>query len=216
MRAFVITIQDNERSIKAAKRCIESGEKYGLEITQFNAFTPKDNPEKFLKSRGINPNRFNEVYSRAENCMSAFISHYSCWEISKDMNEKVVIFEHDALVTGQVPVDTEFDKVITFSKPSYGKYKTPLKLGVDRLIQKPYFGGAHGYIVKPDGAKALVEKAVSHAGPTDLYLNIENFPWLQEYYPWVCMAADSFSTIQNKTGCLAKHNYKIGYKIINA
>ena len=216
MKAFVITIQDNEKSVKAAKRCIASGAKYGLEIIQFDAFTPKDNPEKYLKSRGINPNRFNEVYSRAENCMSAFISHYSCWEISRDMNERVVIFEHDALVTGQIPVDAEFDKVMTFSKPSYGKYKTPLKLGVDGLIQKPYFGGAHGYIVKPDGAKALVEKAVSHAGPTDLYLNTENFPWLQEYYPWVCMAADSFSTIQNKTGCLAKHNYKIGYKIINA
>jgi len=216
MRAFVITIEDNERSVKYAQRCIESGKKHGLEIKQFNAFTPKDNPEKFLKSRGINPNRFKEKYSRPENCMSAFISHYSCWEISRDMNEKVVIFEHDALITGQVPVDVEFDKVMTFSKPSYGKYNTPLKLGVDGLIQKQYFGGAHGYIVKPEGAKELVTKAVSHAGPTDIYLNAQNFPWLQEYYPWVCMAADSFSTIQNETGCLAKHNYKIGYKIIDA
>ena len=121
MKAFVITIEDNERSVKYAQRCIESGKKHGLEIKQFNAFTPKDNPEKFLKSRGINPNRFKEKYSRPENCMSAFISHYSCWEISRDMNETVVIFEHDALITGQVPVDVEFDKVMTFSKPSYGK-----------------------------------------------------------------------------------------------
>ena len=71
-------------------------------------------------------------------------------------------------------------------------------------------------MIKPAGARELLEKSKTDAGPTDVFLNLDNFPWLQEYYPWVCMAADSFSTIQNKTGCLAKHNYKIGYKIINA
>lgn len=216
MRAFVIAIEDNERSQKAANRCIESAAKHGLEVKKFNAFTPKNDPEKFLKNKGINPNRFREKYSRPENCMSAFISHYTCWETSRDFNERVIIFEHDAIVTGHVPVDVDFDKVMTFSKPSYGQYKTPYRLGVDGLIQKEYFGGAHGYMVNPEGAALLISKSVSHAGPTDIFLNKQNFPWLQEYYPWCCMAADSFTTIQNENGCLAKHNYKKGYDIIDA
>jgi len=48
---------------------------------------------------------------------------------------------------------------------------------------------------------------------TDIFLNLDWFPWLQEYYPWPVEARDNFTTIQNQTGCLAKHNYGEGYDI---
>ena len=54
------------------------------------------------------------------------------------------------------------------------------------------------------------------AAPADVFINLNNFSWLQEYYPWVCMAVDSFTTIQKEDGILAKHNYKDGYEIIDA
>ena len=43
--------------------------------------------------------------------------------------------------------------------------------------------------------------------------NKNNFPWLQEYYPWVAEANDNFSTIQKTEGCLAKHLYNETYRI---
>ena len=46
-----------------------------------------------------------------------------------------------------------------------------------------------------------------------LVLNKNNFPWLQEYYPWVAEANDNFSTIQKTEGCLAKHLYNETYRI---
>jgi len=46
-------------------------------------------------------------------------------------------------------------------------------------------------------------------------MHLDTFPWLQEYYPFVARADDSFTTIQVERGCLAKHNYKDGYEIIN-
>ena len=82
------------------------------------------------------------------------------------------------------------------------------------LIHKRYFGGAHAYMVAPEGAKLLIEKAKTDAGPTDVFLNIHNFPWLQEYYPWIAEAKDSFTTIQKEKGCLAKHNYNENYEIL--
>ena len=91
-----------------------------------------------------------------------------------------------------------------------------MKLGVDGLVQKQYFGGAHGYMINPKGAKAFIKKAMIDAAPADVFINLNNFSWLQEYYPWVCMAVDSFTTIQRNDGCLAKHNYKDGYEIIDA
>ena len=45
-------------------------------------------------------------------------------------------------------------------------------------------------------------------------LNKNNFPWLQECYPWPVEADDSFTTIQKTEGCLAKHNYGESYEII--
>ena len=48
------------------------------------------------------------------------------------------------------------------------------------------------------------------------FINLNNFDWLQEYYPWACFAADTFTTIQKDDGCQAKHNYKEGYDIIDA
>lgn len=216
MKAFVITIMDNQKSVEAATRCMKSAEKYGLRVEYHPAYTPKDKPWEILHKKGISPHGFVERYSRLENCMSCFLSHYSLWEMAVENNEKIIVFEHDAIVTGEVPVNMPFEGCMTFSKPSYGKFNTPIKLGVDGLVQKQYFGGAHGYIINPKGAKAFISKAKTNASPADVFINLNNFPWLQEYYPWVCMAVDGFTTIQKEDGCIAKHNFKDGYEIIDA
>lgn len=213
MKAFVITIEHFEKSVQAAKRCIKSGKKYGIDIEMWKAVTPTDKPHKILESKSIPLGPFNEIYSRTTSCMAAFCSHMSLWEHSIEIDEPVMIFEHDAVVTGTLPEDLKFDKVITFSKPSYGKFNTPLTMGVQPLIQKPYFGGAHGYIVTPEGSRELIEVAKESPTSTDVFLNTDNFPWLEEYYPWVCMAVDGFTTIQVEAGCQAKHRYGEGYMI---
>jgi len=214
MKAYVIRIKGHELSEQAAKRCIKSAAKQGLEVHPWNAYTPKDNPMVLLENLGINPSPFNEVYSRTLNCASAFLSHYSLWQHSVEIDESVVILEHDAVVHDKIPVDSNFTHVMTFSKPSYGNYNTPSLLGVNPLTQKQYFGGAHGYIVRPIGAKQLIKQAKSQVKPADVFLNLEYFPWLQEYYPWVCTAMDNFTTIQNKAGCQAKHRYGETYAIV--
>jgi len=216
MKAYVITIMDNEQSVNSAERCIRSGKKYGQEIEKHKAFTPKDNPFYILHTKGIQPSFFSEKYSRQLNCAAAFLSHHSLWEKAVKENESIMIFEHDAVVIGYLPTEENFKGVMTFSKPSYGRFNTPIKIGVDGLKQKPYFGGAHGYMVNPWGAKQLIDKAKTMGRPTDVYLNLETFPWLEEYYPWACMAVDGFTTIQKEEGCQAKHNYKDGYEIIDA
>ena len=44
------------------------------------------------------------------------------------------------------------------------------------------------------------------ARPTDVFLNRNTFPFLEEYFPWPVEAKDSFTTIQSERGCTAKHN----------
>jgi GR25 family glycosyltransferase involved in LPS biosynthesis len=214
MKAYVITIMDNPDSVKAAERCIKSAAKYGLEVEKFAAVTPDKDPLWYARKKGIPVKGFEEKYSRFENCVSAFLSHFSLWEKCVKDNSNYMILEHDAYFVDSVNIFVNYDKAMNLGKPSYGKAQRPMKLGVNPLTSKQYFPGAHAYMIKPAGAKAFIERAYIDAGPTDVFLHLGRFPWLEEYYPWPVEARDTFTTIQKTEGCLAKHNYNDQYKII--
>ena len=214
VKAFVITISDNPASNQVAERCIKSGIKFGINICKWEATTPNNNPLSIAETKGIPVEGFKEIYSRFENCLSAFLSHYSLWEKCVEDNEEYMIFEHDAVCVETIPGFIHYDKVISLGKPSYGKAQMPTRLGVNPLTSKPYFPGAHAYRLKPEGAKALIKMASRAACPTDVFLRLDRFPWLQEYFPWPVEARDTFTTIQKTEGCLAKHYYNNEYKII--
>jgi GR25 family glycosyltransferase involved in LPS biosynthesis len=205
---------DNPDSVKAADRCIKSAAKYGVQVEKFSAITPKDNPLELAEKKNIPVKGFEEKYSRFENCISAFLSHFYLWEKCLKSNTQQMILEHDAYFVDSVNMFMNFDKAINIGKPSYGKAQTPMKLGVNPLTSKQYFPGAHAYIIKPAGASAFIQRAFIDAGPTDIFIHKGRFPWLEEYYPWPVEARDTFTTIQKTEGCLAKHNYNDKYKIL--
>ena len=123
-----------------------------------------------------------------------------------------MIFEHDAVLVGDIPQMMMFD-ILSLGKPSYGKFNTPSFIGYGSLVSKPYFPGAHAYRLTPKGAQQLIDECAFSAGPTDIYIHSSKFT-LGEYYPWPVEARDSFTTIQQKAGCYAKHNYGESYEII--
>ncbi len=214
MKNFIITIKDIERSEQTARRCIKSGMRHGMNIDTYDAITPRNtNVYRMMEAEELDTSGFIEHYSRLENCIAAFLSHYSLWK--KCIEDKVTytIFEHDAFILQPISDTLLFDKVISLGKPSYGRYATPA-IGASLLTSKRYFPGAHAYRITPAGARALIKQAKLHAQPTDVFLNKESFPFLQEYYPWPVEARDSFSTIQNPAGCYAKHSFGETYEII--
>jgi len=214
MKSYVITIMDNEKSVQVAQRCIKSAAKYGIEVEHWKATTPADGPIDLLLKDDVKIAGLHELYSRIANCSAAFHSHFSLWKNCIATNEDHLIFEHDAFVTDPIPVDVNYNKLISFGKPSYGKWRQPTQIGVNPLTSKGYLPGAHCYMLKPEAAKLLVSQAKIMARPTDVYINTQTFPWVQEYYPWPVEARDSFTTIQKEAGCLAKHSYGETYEII--
>ena len=215
MKAFVITIMDLPESVASAERCIASAAKYGIQVEMFDAITPKKGPWEIAKKLQLNLDGFKwDKGSRPDNVLSAFLSHYRLWALCAAGKEEYLIFEHDAVVVNDIPKFMMYDGCINLGAPSYGKFEQPHQLGVIPLTSKRYFPGAHAYRMKPAGAKVIVDHAQYFAGATDVFLNKDYFPWLQEYYPWLVVARDSFTTIQNKTGCEAKHNYGPKYDIL--
>lgn len=215
MKSYVITIVENYKSVAAAQRCIASGKQFGIEIEMWNAVTPQNTDViEMAKKQAIDVEGFREKYSRFENCVAAFLSHLSLWQYAYGTGEEIQIFEHDAIIVNQIPEFINYQGCINLGKPSYGKYNDPLLLGVNPLTSKRYFPGAHAYRIKPKGAKQLIDQSKVKARPADVFLHLDTFPWLEEYYPWQVEAVDSFTTIQKVEGCLAKHNYGKMYEII--
>lgn len=213
MKAYVITIQDHEQSMQAARRCIQSAKKFNIDVNMFPGYTPESDPEKIAHRKGIPTEKFKEIYSRYDRCLAAFLSHHQLWESCIDSNEDFLILEHDAVFVNSIPAIIK-NPIVSLGKPSYGKYNTPRILGEGPLVSKRYFPGAHAYYITPAGALDLVNKAKKHAGPTDIFINLDIFPYLHEVYPWPVEAKDNFTTIQNKNGCIAKHNYGEKYEIL--
>ena len=214
MKSFVIAIKDLPESIQAAKKCIRSGNRHGIDIEYFDAITPK-NTDVYARMHELGlPLYFKEIYSRKDNCIAAFLSHYSLWEQCKESGEEYQIFEHDAVIVNDIPETLNYLGCISLGKPSYGKFVTPSTIGVNTLTSKEYFPGAHAYRITPKGASLLVTESKNSACPTDLFLDIRRFPFLQEYYPWPVEVRESFTTIQSERGCYAKHGYNNEYKII--
>lgn len=218
MRHYVITITGNEKSVEAAERCIESAAKFGMEVYKFPAITPDNtNLDALILEKRINKVGLYEKYSRPENSIAAFLSHHQLWEMCLQDDEEYTIFEHDAVVVDRIPEFINYKGCINLGKPSYGRFNEPLYLGVNPLTSKPYFPGAHAYRIRPNAARTLIMEARMMAKPTDVFLDVRKFPFLEEYYPWPVEAHDSFTTIQNVNGIQAKHNYrKLGdkYEII--
>lgn len=214
MRSYVITIDGHEGSEASANKCIASGKKFGVDIENLYGYTPKDEPVRIAQSLDIPIAAFKEKYSRFENCLSAFLSHRSAWETCVHLNEDIQIFEHDAIIVNNLPGEIFYKGCMSLGAPSYGRFNVPQRFGVNPLTSKPYFPGAHAYRITPVRAKELIEAAKHCAMPTDIFLDIRRFPWLEEYYPWPVEARDNFTTIQNETGCLAKHRYGPGYQIL--
>jgi len=208
MKAYVIAIKDCEPSQKAAERCIKSAAVFSsIQVDPFHAVTPRDKPEAFLKSEGIPLAGFKGPYSRWDNVLSCFSSHYKLWKMCAEGKQDFLIFEHDAVVNNEIK-DVNFQGILSYGHPSYGEYKIPPYIGVNKLVSKEYLPGAHAYRIKPYAARVLIQEAKILAGPTDLFISNRRFPFIEEYYPWPVSALDTFTTVQKEKGCLSKHSYR--------
>jgi len=214
MIARVITIMHNENSVAAAERCIESGKKYGVNVEMWKANSPdRIDIHGWFQERRIPSGYFHEEYSRLENCMAAFSSHWSLWEECLRLRRPMLCLEHDAVFVDFLPKIFQ-GHIINLGKPSYGNFEIPNFVGENKLFSKDYMPGAHAYYITPIGAELLMGWT-SEAGPTDVYIHKGRFGnQLHEIYPWPIEVKETFTTIQRKMGCYAKHQYNNEYKII--
>ena len=216
--AYVIRIEGLARSEEAAARCIESAVKYDMNVETFDASTPETLGADSTGQLDMEKGDFSQSveYSQDGRVQACFLSHFLLWRISMDSGVPVMILEHDAVFHAPIPQGRY--KVCSFGKPSFGMFTKAHSDGFHPAFSKgggSYLGGAHAYVVTPKGAKALVKEAREKGFcATDLYLSRLRFPWLKEYFPWPVHVEETFSTVQQRRGCVAKHGYSDTYEVL--
>jgi GR25 family glycosyltransferase involved in LPS biosynthesis len=177
MKAKIITLQTNQLSKTLAQECVERAGQFGISVEIFDAVNGLDY-QQHLQRLGIHPlKKFKKNRPGVYGC---FLSHYYLWQQCAAANEPYMILEHDGFLLRPLPVDIldQFDDVLKLeSENPYSKgYERRLAATHDDSLYyskiKPcgdqnngagwYSIGAYAYIIKPPGAKKLIDWIQQH------------------------------------------------------
>jgi glycosyl transferase family 25 len=134
--------------------------KLGLKFNKINAISVNDISQEFYKSVAFNWER---PLSKAEVC--CYLSHKMIWKLIIENNKEALVLEDDALISNDINIILDLLKNI---KSDYINLetrlrkkvvsKTRLSINENYSLRHLYYGGtgAAGYILRPSGAKALL------------------------------------------------------------
>lgn len=184
MKAFIIHLSEMPLSVSLANECLTSAKSHGYDaslVEGVNGFYANDKFQQYGITKFLNKTAANSPGRRG-----CFLSHFELWKKCVDLDEPILILEHDGLVIRDLPLDVldTFTDILNLdpyrSDSGYDKkVKSSIKLTVS--IVSPVFKktslcgdciiGAYGYIIKPEGASKLIDHAINIGIlPTDKYI----------------------------------------------
>lgn len=224
-KAFIITMMNDHSSTVAARKCLQSIKNTKSLINPFliDATTPID-LKNHLQDFGLTLDRWTYPKSPAETkkdiktglqltgyrasdytkVVACLISHMRLWRLATEINETIIVLEHDALFTKKFNILELQEKftggVMGLNDPIGATRKAKLydKLTKQRaengIIESPWIDEKHipqgiagnsAYLIKPEAAQHLLNK-IDEIGmwPNDALMCRQLFPWLQQAYPY--------------------------------
>lgn len=188
IKSFVIFVNEPV-SIEQSVESVESFKKIGINVERFsgvykhNVDVVWDQEELFFYHKQSD----NKKVKGVKGC---FLSHYLLWKKCLELNEPLLILEHDAIAIRSIPqniLEYDFD-VLNLDYASrqvtdYWNYvnsdhgfeicawKSSDKKGYGGY-NKSSIAGIHGYIIKPSGAEKLIEFSKKEGTlPADIQIN---------------------------------------------
>lgn len=190
MKAFVIRKPGDEMSEKFADECIESAKKFEITVEKFDGVY--SNHDDYINSRKLRFfEKMKEHRKTNPGIKGCFLSHYLLWEKCIELNEPVMIFEHDALMIRSLPDNIldlfshhcildyavhypNYEEIISnncdLTVKTFNKIKTA-QFGF-KQVNSTHVKGSHAHIVKPLGAETLIKSIKQHGIlPADMVVN---------------------------------------------
>ena len=227
MKAFIISVVKDGISSHGARRCINTIEKTNshLEPFIFQGTTPDtldDHWKAYLPDirwtypdpgstrhdllTGMTLSGYPTKDMRKRK--ACLVSHVRLWNLCIELNQSILILEHDAAFTRQFIFEDIKDRftgcILGINSPlkatrkanvfhhevlknhapgdSFSIVDTPW---IDDISIPQGLAGNSAYIIKPHGAKALLNRMKDlGAWPNDALMCKQQFPWLQVVYPY--------------------------------
>lgn len=188
MKAFVITIFDEPLSVELSNECIKSCDKFGLQVNKFSGVY-KHNLEQVWNENNLSLYvKLNDT-AKTSGVKGCFLSHFLLWKKCLELNETIIIFEHDAVMIRDLPdiknsnfdvlnldyASREIPDYYEHIKNNFGleikSWHKESKIGYSRY-KKSCIKGIHAYVVRPNGASKLIDFAYKEGVfPADVHVN---------------------------------------------
>lgn len=190
IKTFIIRLEENEHSCKMAQECYEQAVKFNLQPEFFKAINGLDSDYHYERTGIVKAGKFKKNRLGVSGC---FFSHFYLWEKCVQLNEPIIILEHDGYFIRRLPNNIldrfsdvlKLDRIDPYSS-KYNKlieqekhnpvtvedYINPAPKNLKKYNISNYFKGAYSYILKPSGARKLVYSAKTYGHrPADQQIN---------------------------------------------
>lgn len=195
MKTYIIYLSGNDFSVKMAEEASQSLDKFDIKYELFDGVVGSKGIN-VLESYGIKPSAYVKMEHWTNGTIGCLASHYMLWDMCAEQDEPFLILEQDAVVVRD-PRDLledvdrvcHLDSYLPFSSSADGEehfnaynasmenyepgvHKHPAsKFYESNAITGNTFRGAYAYIMKPKGAKDVLEFTKKHgAFPADACL----------------------------------------------
>lgn len=190
LKSYVIRLKDIVISEKLSAECVHSGSSNGLEIEMFDGIYGKDNIKNKTLELGIRPYREKMKKNRL-GVRGCFLSHYLLWLKSLEINEPILICEHDAIILAEITDDIlNFEDVLILDphdkfSSKYESAHLNSRGNIQKIVEyfnkdsrkkmgvsAEYPKGLQSYIIKPSAAKKLYQSVKNNGYlPADVQIN---------------------------------------------
>lgn len=209
MKSIVIRLRGIDESEILARECVESGKNHNLIIYPYDGVFGEEQIAAKHKEFEIRPWKEKMKKNRL-GVKGCFLSHYSIWLHSIEIDQPVMIFEHDAVVLRKIPknIIDMFDEFLILDpynkmQKDYGSlHQLEHEISVEEYfnensqqkyeLKHQYAMGLQAYIIKPKAAVKLI-KEVKEKGyyPADMQCH-KGILNLQTIYPSIASVNPRF------------------------
>jgi hypothetical protein len=190
-KTFVIAIKDHPVSESQLQDCLSSAENFKWKIETFwgiNGHTLTDDSWLEISVKPL----LNKPTMNRKGTWGCFFSHWILWNKCVDLNEPIIVLEHDAIIQEPwrpIEIDTAMIKLHRYYKQKNPKYDD------DSGLWSP---STHAYCLLPKHAEKLINFAKSVGGfETDRMMGSNVLLVEHLGKPSMIERQDSYSTTEN-------------------
>ena len=166
MKAFIIYLKEVQSTIASALECKRTAREYGLDAWLMEGFTPS-RADQFIKEQNLKPYlpgpKLFQIKWQKGGVRGCMISHYHVWKKCIELDQPIVVLEHDSRVVSET-YTADFEDVLHLDAHRFeqdpDRDKDPVvqdfvnvRKGENQLM------GTYGYVIKPHAAKRLIQGA---------------------------------------------------------